>query len=62
MFQRTISNFVGPEYGTMRCALKGILSEAIWLSEIHSRVKINLNCAEFQELRIWQSGVYTPVR
>lgn len=54
-------NCTGPEYGTMRNALKGILSEAECLSEIHSRVANRLKCGEFQELKIWQNCSYTPV-
>lgn len=51
----------GPEYGTTRYALKGIIAEAECLSEVHSRVETRLNCGEFQELGVWQQCSYTPV-
>lgn len=54
----SFSSFAGPEHGTLRNALSGILGEAICLSEIHLRVKNHLDCGEFQELEIWKK-VYT---
>lgn len=53
---------LGPEYGTTRHALKGILAEAECLAEIHLKVKTRLNCGDFQELKIWQDCAYTPVQ
>lgn len=46
----------------MKNALKGILSEAECLSEIHSKVTNRLRCGKFQELKIWLNSAYTPVR
>lgn len=51
---------LGPEYGATRVALGAIFMEAEYLSEIHSKLKNQLNCGEFQDLHLWQKCSFTP--
>lgn len=52
---------VGPEYGTMEAAWKGILTEAERLADVHLKVKENLCAGEVQQIRTWQKDNYHKV-
>lgn len=53
--------FLGPEYGTMEAAWKGILTEADRLSDVHLKVKENLTCGEIKQIKTWQKDNYQKV-
>lgn len=53
---------VGPEYGTMEAAWKGILTEAERVSDVHLKVKENLCVGEIQQIKCWQKDNYHKVR
>lgn len=52
---------LGPEYGTMEAAWKGILTEAERVSEAHTKVKENLCFGEIQQIKNWQKDNYHKV-
>lgn len=53
--------FLGPEYGTMEAAWKGILTEAERLADVHLKVKENLCAGEVQQIKTWQKDNYHKV-
>lgn len=54
--------FIGPEYGTMEAAWKGILTEAERVSDVHLKVKENLCSGEIQQIKTWQKDNYHKVK
>lgn len=52
---------LGPEYGTMEAAWKGILTEAERLSDVHLKVKENLCVGEMQQIKTWQKDNFHKV-
>lgn len=52
---------IGPEYGTMEAAWKGILTESERLSDVHLKVKENLSCGEIKQIKTWQKDNYHKV-
>lgn len=53
---------LGPEYGTMEAAWKGILTEADRLSDVHLKVKENLSVEVIQEIKTWQKDSFHKVK
>lgn len=53
--------FLGPEYGTMEAAWKGMLVEADRLSDLHIKVKDNLCMEVIQNIKTWQKDTYHKV-
>ena len=54
-------SYIGPEYGTIEAAWKGILTEAERLAEVHLKVKENLCAGEMQQIKTWQKDNYNKV-
>lgn len=52
---------VGPEYGTIEAAWKGILTEADRLSDVHLKVKDNLCSDVMTQIKTWQKENYHKV-
>lgn len=52
---------IGPEYGTMEAAWKGILTEAERVSDVHLKVKENLCVGEIQQIKCWQKDNFHKV-
>jgi hypothetical protein len=56
------SFLLGPEYGTMEAAWKGILTESERVSEMHTKIKDQLCNEVMQEIRVWQKDNFHKVR
>lgn len=52
---------LGPEYGTIEAAWKGILTEADRLSDVHLKVKDNLCSDVMTQIKTWQKENYHKV-
>lgn len=61
MFYISFFFFVGPEYGTIEAAWKGILTEADRLSDVHLKVKDNLCSDVMTQIKTWQKENYHKV-
>lgn len=61
IFSIYILLILGPEYGTMEAAWKGILTEADRLSDVHLKVKENLTVDVMQQIKTWQKDNYHKV-
>lgn len=61
MFYISFFFVVGPEYGTIEAAWKGILTEADRLSDVHLKVKDNLCSDVMTQIKTWQKENYHKV-
>lgn len=52
---------IGLEYGTMKGAWEGILTEAERLSDVHFKINKNLCTGEMKEIKSWQKDNYHMV-
>lgn len=53
---------LGPEYGTMKAAWKGFLTEAECVAAFHSQISDNLCNVEVPQIEMWQNNNYQKVQ
>ena len=53
--------WIGPEYGTMEDAWKGVLVESDRLSEVHMKIQDHLSEDVPNQIRLWQKDAYHKV-